>query len=96
MTSVVYSAQALDDLERLLDFLLESEVAEAVEAIDAITDAVGVLGRHPFIGRPVRGELRELVISQGRTGYVALYRVVRKRNRVEILTLRHPREAGFA
>jgi plasmid stabilization system protein ParE len=41
------------------------------------------------------GELRELVISYGRTGYVALYRFVIGRDEVRILALRHQRELGF-
>jgi hypothetical protein len=35
---------------------------------------VDILKRHPEIDRPVEDGLRELVISRGRTGYVALYR----------------------
>ncbi|MDZ7841325.1 MAG: hypothetical protein U5R46_10985 [Gammaproteobacteria bacterium] len=31
-------------------------------------------GVHPLIGRRVQGEIRELVISYGKTGYVVLYR----------------------
>jgi plasmid stabilization system protein ParE len=67
------------------------------EAFEAIIDAVTALERNPFIGRPVAGarhRLRELVISYGRTGYVALYRV--HHGRVEVLALRHQREAGYA
>lgn len=45
-----------------------------------------------LLGRSVRSELRELVISFGRTGYVALYRVVR--SQVEVLSIRHQREVG--
>jgi plasmid stabilization system protein ParE len=48
-----------------------------------------------LIGRPVEGSLRELVISQGAAGYVALYRFLATEDRVNILTIRHQREAGF-
>ncbi len=60
-----------------------------------IVDAVTVLARHPYLGRPLRGLLREFVISHGRTGYVALYRVSAWDDRFEVLAIRHPREAGF-
>jgi plasmid stabilization system protein ParE len=43
----------------------------------------------------MRGDIRELVISSGRTGYVALYRLRNGVARVEILTVRHQREAGY-
>jgi len=56
---------------------------------------VTILERHPHIGRAVRGPLRELVISFGRRGYVALYRVSSRRDRIEILAIRHQREAGY-
>jgi plasmid stabilization system protein ParE len=39
--------------------------------------------------------VRELVSSYGRTGYVALYRVTLRRRRVEVLAIRHQREAGY-
>ena len=36
-------------------------------------EAVTILGRHPLIGRAVEDGMRELVISRGRSGHVALY-----------------------
>lgn len=55
----------------------------------------GMLGAHPLTGRRVEGELRELLISYGRTGYMALYRFVIARDEVRILALRRQRELGF-
>ena len=92
---IFYSPRALADLERLFDFLALENPAAAGRAAAVIVDAVTILGRHPFIGRPVRGELRELVISHGRSGDVALYRLALIRNRIEVLALRHLRETGF-
>jgi plasmid stabilization system protein ParE len=94
--SVTYSARALADLERLSEFLAREDPVSAQEAIENIVDAVLVLVRHPFIGRIARGQLRELVISRGRTGYVALYRVSAVEQRVEVLAVRHQREAGYS
>lgn len=93
MKRVVYSAQALSDLERLTDFLLAQDVAVVEERIQSVLSAIEILAANPFIGRPIRDSLRELVISYGRTGYGALYRVVARR--VEILAIRHQREAGY-
>ena len=45
------------------------------------------------IGRNRPGGLRELVISRGRSGYVALYRV--EDDLAVILAVRHQKEAGF-
>ena len=51
--------------------------------------------QHPEIGRKVHFGQRELVISRGRTGYLALYRFLPHIDRILILALRHQREAGY-
>ena len=95
MARLIYARQALSDLERLTDLLLESDAAAAAEIVDLIAEAVAVLRRHPLIGRPAEGELRELVISRGRSGYLALYSYEAADNAVIILAIRHQREAGY-
>lgn len=96
MARLIYSAQALADLERLTDFLLETEPAAALETVGLIAEAVQVLENHPFMGRLVEYDLRELVISRGRTGYVALYSYEEQHDTVLLLTVRHQREVGFS
>ncbi len=96
MSLIVFSAQALADLDRLTDFLAQTDSSAAMATAELIFDAVLVLKRHPAIGRPTaRGLLRELVISRGRTGYIALYRENPAGKRIEILAIRHQREAGY-
>jgi plasmid stabilization system protein ParE len=92
---VVYSAGALRDLERIVEFLLEASPASAMQAVDRISEAIGILSAHPRIGRRLRGPLRELVITHGASGYLALYRFDRPQELVRILHLRHQREAGY-
>ncbi|MDO8789846.1 MAG: type II toxin-antitoxin system RelE/ParE family toxin [Sulfuritalea sp.] len=95
MAKLIYSGRALADLERLTDFLIGIDPAVAVETMGLIEEAVELLIRHPLIGRPVEHPLRELVISRGRTGYVALYSVEENQDAVLILAIRHQREAGY-
>lgn len=95
MARLVYSEQALADLERLTDFLIEINPALAAETIELIEEAVNLLKRHPLIGRPVEDELRELLISRGRSGYVALYSLEENHHAVLVLAIRHQREAGY-
>ena len=64
-------------------------------AAAAIQSAVENLASHPLIGRRVKGELRELVISYGKTGYIALYRFIIHSDEIRILALRHQRELGY-
>ena len=54
-----------------------------------------MLERHPLIGRAVDGEVRELIISRGKTGYTALYSYESIHDTVLILAIRHQREAGY-
>ncbi|NRR34314.1 type II toxin-antitoxin system RelE/ParE family toxin [Oxalobacteraceae bacterium] len=95
MARLIYSRQALDDLERISDFLVTYDPAIASAAIELIIEAVTVLERHPLIGRAFDEDLRELVITQGKTGYVALYSFEEPHDAVLILAVRHQREAGF-
>jgi plasmid stabilization system protein ParE len=95
LAALIYSARALADLERLFEFLAEKDPGAAAVAVQAIREAVSILERHPLIGRPVEHGLRELVISHGRTGYIALYRHILPDDVVLMLALRHQREAGY-
>lgn len=94
MAQISYSSQALADLERISDFLSESGT-NPLEAIDLIDEAIAILSRHPFIGRQAEAGLRELVISRGRTGYVALYSYEAAQDVILVLAIRHQSEAGF-
>jgi plasmid stabilization system protein ParE len=95
MAQVVYSARSLEHIERAFQFLREKNPAAALDAVTAIQTAVDNLAAHPLIGRRLEGELRELVVSYGHTGYIALYRFVVPQNEVRILPIRHQRELGF-
>ena len=95
MARLIYSERAFADLERLTDFLLESDPAAAAETVDLIAEAASILKRHPLIGRAVGTDVRELIISRGRSGYVALYSFEPVQDAVLILAIRHQREAGY-
>ncbi|MEX2240759.1 MAG: type II toxin-antitoxin system RelE/ParE family toxin [Burkholderiales bacterium] len=95
MAQVAYTDNALANLERAFEFLARHDPGAAAQAARAIRDAVEILSRHPLIGRPIDEGLRELVISFGRTGYVALYRFLPQRDEVRVLALRHQRELDY-
>lgn len=95
MAKLSYSERALADLERLTDLLIDNDPEVAAGTIELIEEAVNLLIRHPLVGRPVEFELRELVISRGSTGYVALYSLEEDQNAVLVLAIRHQREAGY-
>ena len=96
MAHVVYTPAALEDLERLVDFLLEDDPAAAVATTELVAGALEMLGKHPLLGRVATTNLRELVISRGKSGYVALYDFDAASDLVVVLAIRHQRETGFS
>lgn len=95
MTRLVLAPGALRDIERLTDFLTEQDASAAAATARVLTDGLGLLKLHPLIGRESEAGLRELVISRGRSGYVALYRYDVTSDTALILAIRHQREGGY-
>ena len=94
---IVFAEEALDDLEKIFDFNFERDPATALAHIDAVRSAVLILEAHPKIGRPIGAgsTLRELVISHGQSGYIALYEHAAADGLIRIVAVRHQREAGY-
>ena len=94
---IVFAEEALADLERIFEFNFERDPATALEHVAKVRDAVLILEEHPEIGRPAgRGAtLRELIISHGKSGYVALYEYLPVGHLVRVVAVRHQREAGY-
>ena len=92
-----FDRDANADLDRIYEFNFKRDPASALEHIEKILDAVQILGRHPEIGRDVGGlpPLRELVISHGGSGYVALYEYSSLEGLIRVASVRHQREAGY-
>ena len=95
MAQVIYAAEALADLERTVEFLLETSPDTATQTLDNIQGATGILEAHPLLGRRVVSHIRELVISRGNSGYLASYRFDEAFYVARILRIRHQLEAGY-
>jgi len=95
VATIVYSARSLSHLERAFEFLRKENPEAAVAAAQAIRSVIDTLGAHPLLGRRIHGDIRELVISYGATGYIALYRFLVPQDEIRILAIRHQREIGF-
>ncbi len=95
MPRLVFAPHALDDLDRLTDFLLEQSPELAAATAPLIVSGLEALKLHPLLGRPVEHGLREVLISRGRTGYVALYQYDAATDTAVVLAIRRQREAGF-
>jgi plasmid stabilization system protein ParE len=95
MSRIELAPEVGDDFDRILEHLLGHQGTEAPSHIEDILRAIDVLERNPLIGRPVRADLRELVIGRRVRGYVALYRYVASIDVVFVLAIRAQREAGY-
>lgn len=94
---VRYTRQAREDLLRLHGFLLEKDIGTARRARDAIVKAVDFLKSFPFSCRkadPDNPFLRELVITFGSSGYIALFEI-EDQTTITILAIRHQREDDY-
>ncbi len=95
---VRFARAALDDLERLTAFLVGQDSDRAADMEPTVRNAVEVLMRLPFVGRPARQQqdltLRELLVPFGATGYILLYRVG-PGSTVSVLAARHQLEERF-
>lgn len=95
--TVRLTPRAADDLERLLRYLAERDLASAARAREAIAKAFEYLHTFPFACRKASSEhafLREMLIEFGHAGYVALYEIEAD-NIVTILAVRHQREDDY-
>jgi len=92
---LVLAAGAEADLDRLYEFLAAEDPVAADAIADLILEGISILERHPLIGRSAGDALRELVISRGRSGYVALYQYFEAEDVVMVVALKHQRESGY-
>ena len=96
MLTLAYDDGVADDLNRIAEHLLEHDVSDPAGRLREVTEALGMLRKHPFIGRPVKENRRELVNGRGSRGYLALYAIDHAKNRVVVLAIRSQRELGYS
>lgn len=95
MPQLIWSPQALRDVQRLYRFLASKNLESAKRAVTAIRQGVNVLSLQPGMGRPVEdmeNEFRDWIIDFGDGGYVARYRI--DGQQLIILAVRHRKEVG--
>ena len=94
---VRYTRGAKDDIKRLYHFLLKYDLEIARRALKEIKKSVEFLEDFPFACRkavPSNPFLREILISFGTSGYVALFEIENDKV-VTILAIRHQREKDY-
>jgi plasmid stabilization system protein ParE len=96
---LAYAIEASDDLNRLYDFLVETDAALAQRAIHTIDSAISAMRHHPYICRKAaHGALgrywRELIIDFGSSGYLALFEITDEET-LTIMAVKHQRESDY-
>ncbi|WP_299031467.1 type II toxin-antitoxin system RelE/ParE family toxin [uncultured Sulfitobacter sp.] len=95
MPRLIWSPEALADVQRLYRFLVDKNPDAARRAASAIRDGMQIIADHPDAGRPVDDmdpEFREWPISFGASGYVALYHL--QQDVALVVAVRHQKEVG--
>jgi plasmid stabilization system protein ParE len=95
LAKVVYSEESLEDFDRIVAFYGADDPGIAREMVDRIQEVMDTLVYHPYLGRPAEEGMRELVISRGKTGFVALYQYSEPEDLIVVLGIRHQREEGY-
>ncbi|GJJ04522.1 plasmid stabilization protein [Duganella rhizosphaerae] len=84
--------QAIDDLDRILDFLVQNKTPNASAKIQEIQQSINVLKFTPLIGHAARDGKRELLVGKRRHGYVAVYRYFADIDTVFVLAIQSQRQ----
>lgn len=95
MTRIELAPEVAGDFERICDHLASHDATSGAARIGEIVQAIAVLVHNPLIGRPGRGQNRELIIGRRASGYVVLYRYAETIDTVFVLAVRGQREAGY-
>lgn len=94
---VRFTLEAKADIERLYSFLAARDFGAAERALETIDSAWPILEQFPFSCRKADDTnpfLREVIISFGNSGYVALFEIEDSRT-VTVLAIRHQLEDDY-
>ena len=92
-----YTVEALEDFDRIYDFLVVYDVELAERAIQAVKLGLNILTEFPFSCRKIsgcNGLIRELLIPFGSSGYIVLFRIDSPET-VTVAAVRHQREDDY-
>jgi toxin ParE1/3/4 len=92
---VIFAPKVKADFDRIFDFLFEQAPEYAATRIKDIIAAIDILQTSPMIGRPMAFGQRELIISTGKSGYLALYRYDPAKDTAFVLAVRSQRERNY-
>jgi plasmid stabilization system protein ParE len=90
---ILFSSDALSDIDRVRHFLEIRNPQAAVRAMRAIWAALGRVESAPRIGHPIEGgDIRQIIVRFGRRGYIVRYRVLAPDDAIFVTRIWHGRE----
>ncbi|WP_416899503.1 MAG: type II toxin-antitoxin system RelE/ParE family toxin [Minwuia sp.] len=90
----VFLPEAVEDIDRLYDFLIEKDAIAAQKAMLAIDEGISLLLDNPYIGVKMGGQPeRQLFVPFGKSAYVLRYRVDEPSDTLAVIRVWHGREA---
>ena len=96
MPRLIWTPEALRDIQNCYRVLAPKNPTAASKAVKVIREGMRIVAEHPGAGRPVERmdpEFREWLIGFGDSGYVVLYRL--DGDNAVVLAVRHQKEAGY-
>ena len=91
---IVFSPDALLDIERVREFLHINNPGAAKRAMRVIFDALEKMQEFPDLGRPTEdAEIRQIVVLFGSSGYIVRYKLLHEQGALLVTRIWHSREA---
>jgi plasmid stabilization system protein ParE len=91
---ILLSPDAVEDVERLREFLDQNNPNAARRALASIWAAIDRLPQFPDLGMPTSdAAIRQLVVRFGASGYIIRYTVLPEEGNILITRIWHGREA---
>ena len=91
---LVFLPEALQDIERLYQFLVAENPVAAQKAMLAIDEGLTLLAESPHLGIEMEhsAQYRQLFVPFGKSAYVLRYRIDRERDTLVVVRVWHGRE----
>ena len=91
---LVFLPEAVEDIDRLYDFLIEKNPVSAQKAMLAIDEGIRLLSDNPAIGVPMddRPHYHQLFIPFGKSAYVLRYRIHIETDTLAVVRVWHGKE----
>jgi toxin ParE1/3/4 len=90
---ILFSSEALSDVERLRNFLQVRNPNAAGRAMRAIWTALKRVEQIPEIGKPTKDpNIRQIIVRFGSAGYIARYTVLPSTGAILVTRIWHTRE----